>query len=89
MTGRLVQVKATAGSRVGLGLKKETFDRLLVFKLYPDGTFEVVFNGDGERVAEHIRKNSSPGIQVTALRKLNPGVPDSERVKRRTPPRNP
>jgi hypothetical protein len=83
-TDRLIQVKATGGNRVGLGLKKETFDRLLVFKLYPDGTFEVLYNGDGQRVAEHIKDNSSPSIQATALRTLNIDVPDSERVRRRT-----
>ena len=88
-TGRLVQVKATGGKRVGLGLKKETFDRLLVFKIYPEGHFEILYNGDGGRVSEHIVNNSSPSVQVSALRELNSRVPDSERVKRRTTPRKP
>jgi len=84
-TDRHVQVKATSRGRVGLGLEKQTFDRLLVFKIYPEGEFEVIYNGDGDRVAAKIAENSSPSIQVSALRDLDAQVPDSERVKRKPP----
>lgn len=84
-TNRHVQVKATSGGRVGLGLEKQTFNRLLVFKIYPEGEFEVIYNGDGDRVAAKIAGNSSPSIQVSALRDLDAQVPDSERVKPKRP----
>lgn len=84
-SGKHVQVKATGGERVGLGLAKETFDHLLVFKLYPEGEFEIVYNGGGQRVADKICGNTSPSIQVNALRVLDQATTVSEKLSRKTP----
>lgn len=83
VTAIRVQVKTTGGNRLGLGLKKTAFEHLLAFKVYPDGTYEVLYNGLGSRVAKHIEKNSSPSIQVAALRELNKQVGTGEALPRR------
>ena len=42
--GRLVQVGATQGRKIGLGSEPE---HLVVLRLVPDGSTEAVFNGPG------------------------------------------
>jgi hypothetical protein len=77
-SNRSVQIKTTSGNRVGLGREKTEFEHLLAFKIYADGTFEVIYNGAGSRVSKHIAGNSSAGIQVAALRELNKEVSTDE-----------
>jgi hypothetical protein len=72
LTGELVQVKTTSGNRVGLGRTKEEFQRLLVFKIYSDGTFDILYNGPGRPVWEVGQHNKSNSISVRQLRELQP-----------------
>lgn len=81
-THKKVQIKTTSGNRLGLGQKKTEFEHLVAIKIYPDGTFEILYNGEGHRVAKRIEKNSSPSIQIAALRELNTDAA-SEALKRR------
>jgi hypothetical protein len=79
-----VQVKTTSGNRVGLGLTKVQFQHLVVFKIYADGSFEMLYNGDGARIAKATRHNASSGIQVPLLKTLDAQVRAVERLRRRS-----
>jgi hypothetical protein len=81
---KCVQVKTTGGTRLGLGLKKTEFEHLLAFKIHPDGTFEIIYNGGGNRVAQHIQNNTSSSIQVAALQELNKQVLAGEALPRKS-----
>jgi hypothetical protein len=82
--GRLVQVKTTqqhkAGTGVGLGLKKESFEHLIVIQLSEEGTYRILFDGPGRYVDEARRHRSSPSLTVSQLKKLNDKVNKNERV---------
>lgn len=84
-----VEIKATQGRSVSLRSGPE---RLLVFHLRPDGSFEEVYNGDGALVwalVSHKPKPSNGQYQVSLakLRALMTKVPLESRIKRvRTQP---
>src|SRR5580704_17587164 len=54
---KCVQVKITSGKRLGLGNEKIEFEHLLAFQIYPDGFFEELYNGNGNRIADAIKDN--------------------------------
>lgn len=82
--GKLVQVKTTQqhlpGKGVGLGLKKESFDHLIVIQLSEEGTYKILFDGPGRYVDEARVHKSTPSMTVSQLRRLNGQVNDSERI---------
>ncbi len=80
--GRLVQVKATQGKTLGLGVTRLDFEHLIAFKLDRDGNAEVIYNGAGHRVWTELGSIKSNSIGVSRLRRLNETVPQSERLAR-------
>lgn len=82
--GKLVQVKTTQqheeGKGVGLGLKKESFDHLIVIQLSEEGTYTILFDGPGKYVDEARLRRSSPSLTVSQLRRLNREVKADERI---------
>ena len=80
--GRLVQIKATQGTRIALRNKPE---HLLVFRLLPDGQTNEVYNGPGELAWAIRGKEQSNGqsqISVSRLTQLMEGIPDTDRLGR-------
>lgn len=73
--GRLVQIKATQGSSVGL---RSEPDYLIVIKILPDGSIDEVYNGPGISAwtrAGKMQKNGQRAISVSTLKKLMSEVP--------------
>lgn len=68
--GKLVQIKATQGSSVGL---RSEPDYLIVIKILPNGNIEEVYNGPGLNAwdrAGKMQKNGQRSISVGILKKL-------------------
>ncbi len=68
--GKLVQVKAAQGKKIGLGSEPEHLD---VLRLMPDGSTEEVFNGPGALAwhnADPMQKNGQCSIYLSKLRAL-------------------
>ena len=68
---RAVQIKTTQTNRVGIGEKP---DYLIVLHLNPEGEFEEVYNGPGEKAWEaagKMQKNGQRQISLAKLRRLN------------------
>jgi hypothetical protein len=83
--GRQVQIKATQGESVDL---KGVSDLLRVLKIHPDGSFEEIYNGDGEKPWQSLlqRKASRNGeisLSLNLLRKLNDAVDEKDRLIRK------
>lgn len=78
-------MKTTSGTRIGLRPRKVRFQHLVAFKIYSDGTFEILYNGDGTSVYEVMRQNRSSRIEADLLKTLDVLVPRSERLQRRDP----
>ncbi len=79
-----VEIKATQGKSVSL---RSGPDRLLVFRLLRDGSFEEVYNGPGGPVWALVESKPRPSngqyqIRLTRLRKLMEGIPPEQRLKR-------
>jgi hypothetical protein len=79
-----VEVKATQGDRVAL---RHGPERLLVFRLFKDGTFEEVYNGRGEPVWALVAGRARPSngqfqVSLAQLRRLMPHVPQDQRLPR-------
>jgi hypothetical protein len=79
-----VEIKATQGDRVALRSGPE---RLLVFRLFKDGSFEEVYNGPGAPVWARFEGKAKPSngqfqVSLTQLRRLMESVPQEERVRR-------
>lgn len=83
-SGGLVQVKTTQqhlpGRGVGLGLKKESFEHLLVIQLSEEGTYTILFDGPGRYVDEARAHRRTPSLTVSQLRRLNGQVKGDERI---------
>jgi len=83
--GKLVQVKATQKNKsykiVGLGLKKETFDHLLVFELDQEGFYEILYNGPGSYIDKARKHKTSASLSRKQLRELQLGVSEHEKLK--------
>ena len=78
--GRLVQIKATQGTRVALN---EEPNYLIVLLIHPDGSFEEIYNGPGKQVWEACgkqQKTSQRPISLTKLRILNQSIPVTEKI---------
>jgi len=82
--GRLVQVKTTQATKngrgVGLGLRKQTFEHLLVFQIAEEGTCSILYDGPGHYVDAARKHKKSPSLSVSQLRRLNALVKPAERV---------
>jgi len=79
-----VEIKATQGGRVALRSGPE---RLLVFRLFKDGSFEEVYNGPGAPVWARFEGKAKPSngqfqVSLTQLRWLMETVPQDQRLKR-------
>lgn len=68
--GTRVQVKTTQKNIVGLGLTKQSFEHLIILKLYDEGRYEIVFDGPGYIVTETLT-GANNSIKVDRLRELN------------------
>ena len=80
--GRLVQVKATQRTRVGLRSEPK---HLLVLRILPDGQSEEVYNGPGQLAwdnAGKMQKNGQCQISVSKLTALMSDVPIEDRLPR-------
>ena len=81
---RKVEIKATQGERVSLRSGPE---RLLVFKLLKEGTFEEIYNGPGAPVWALVEGKAKPSngqyqVSLSQLRQLMLSVPESHRLPR-------
>ena len=79
---KLVQIKATQGSAVGMYGEPE---HLLVLRLQKDGTAEEVYNGPGSLAWSHagnLQKNGQRSITLSGLRKLMHSVTNDQRITR-------
>lgn len=73
--GKLVQIKATQGSSVGL---RSEPDYLIVIKILPDGSIKEIYNGPGVNAwirAGKMQKNGQRAIYLGTLEKLMDDVP--------------
>ncbi|MBI4765866.1 MAG: hypothetical protein HY787_14920 [Deltaproteobacteria bacterium] len=82
--GRSVEVKTTQRESVAFRSEPKT---LLVLKLYSNGDFEEIYNGNGSRVWATINTEKRPGngqyqVKLKNLRRLMKEVPESEKLKR-------
>ncbi len=83
--GRRVQIKATFKNSLTF---KTTPDFLLGFKLYPNGTYEEVFNGPGHLIYTKYAHRAGIGSSLlsfpnTVLRELSKSVHQGERIAKR------
>lgn len=79
-----IEIKATQGARVAFRCAPQ---HLLVLKIERDGSFDVVYNGDGARVWETVAHKPMPSngqlsVSISTLKRLDALVPDSERIAR-------
>ena len=68
--GRYYQIKATQTDKISLSSEP---DFLIVIKLYPDGTWNVIYNGPGNPVWENsgkMQKNGQRPISLSKIKKL-------------------
>ena len=79
--GRLVQIKLTQRSGVGLS---SCPDHLLVHKLHEDGAHEEFYNGPGEPVWDwcktRVQKNGQGMVSLARLRRIMTTVEPSQRL---------
>ena len=81
--GRRVQNKFTQGTR-GVALRAEP-DYLLVLRLAPDRSLEVVYNGKGKSPwsqSGNMQKNGQRPISLARLRAIDASAPDPDRLPR-------
>jgi hypothetical protein len=83
-SGREVEIKATQSRSVAFRSEPK---HAIIIKIFPDGTFEEIYNGPGALVWEQFKGKAIPSngqfqISLTKLRKLNESVPPVERVPR-------
>ena len=85
--GRKVQIKATMQNSLTFPVDHEP-DYYLGIKIHPDGTFTEVFNGPGCIAAKAVEnrkptKTNLHSITISALKRLNEKVRESDRIPRR------
>lgn len=83
--GRQVQIKATFQEHLTF---KTTPELYLGFKLFRDGTHEVIFNGPGQIIFDCYASRAGIGERLlrfpnSMLKRLSAGVPDDLRVQKR------
>jgi hypothetical protein len=81
-SGKLVQVKATQQTKkgVGLGQKKVHFEHLVVFQIFEDGTYSILFDGPGGYIDKAWAHKKSASLSAIQLGRLNSEVKQSERL---------
>jgi hypothetical protein len=84
--GRLVQIKATFQEHLTF---KKTPELYLGFKLFRDGTHEVIFNGPGHIIFDRYAHRAGIGEKLlrfpnSMLKQLSASIPDDLRVPRRS-----
>ena len=85
--GRFVQIKATMKDSLTFPVDHIP-DYYIGIKIHSDGSFSEIFNGPGLAAYEAI-KNRAPtktnlhSIPLSTLKKLNSGVNENERIKKR------
>jgi hypothetical protein len=82
-----VEVKTTQRESVAFRSEPKT---LLVLKLYSNGVFEEIYNGNGSRVWATINTERRPGngqyqVKLKTLRRLMKEVPAGEKLKKVRP----
>ena len=80
--GRLVQIKATQRTRVGL---RSPPKHLLVLRILPGGRWREVYNGPGELAWENagkMQKNGQRPVSVSKLAQLMENVSEEDRLQR-------
>ena len=79
-----VQVKTTAKEKLSLlGRKHTAFEHIIAFKLYPNSSFELLFNGPGNLLLDAVSSNS---IAVATVRTKNDSITNTDsRVPFRDP----
>lgn len=83
--GRKVQIKATFRDHLTF---RSVPDYYLGIKLYPDGTFDEIYNGPGRTIHRHYGHRKSIGKALLSfpnkkLQELSEKIHDSERIKKR------
>ena len=79
--GRLVQIKTTQGTKVGIS---DVPDYLLVLHMNREGMFKEIYNGPGIlawEAAGKPMKNGQRQISLSKLRALNVGVKPEDRIE--------
>jgi hypothetical protein len=83
VNGKEVQIRARSGESVGI---KGPYERLLVLKIFPNGKYENVYNGDGKRVWERLKADGNKMVRgeipcrFSKLRELQKDVPPEDRL---------
>ena len=80
--GKYVQIKATQIKRIAISSEPEY---AIVIKMFPDGSWEEVYNGPGNLVwdnAGKIQKNGQRPISLSKLKSLMTSVDENERILR-------
>ncbi len=85
--GRKVQIKTTMQNSLTFPCD-HTPDFYLGIKVFPDGTYEEIFNGSGDLARKGIQnrkptKNNLHSISLSALRTLHKDVPEEFRIRRK------
>lgn len=79
--GKLVQIKATQGSRVALN---DCPDWLIVLRITNDGEFVEVYNGPGQPAWDLRGKRQKTGqyqVSLTKLMEAAQGIPNEQRIQ--------
>lgn len=83
-SGLEVEIKATQSNSVAFRSQPQ---HAIIIKIFPDGTFEEIYNGPGALVWEQFKDKRLPSngqfqVSVTKLSRLNQLVAQSDRVPR-------
>lgn len=83
-SGLEVEIKATQSNSVAFRSQPQ---HAIIIKIFPDGTFEEIYNGPGALVWEQFKDKRLPSngqfqVSITKLRRLNQSVAQSDRVPR-------
>ena len=83
-TGSQIEIKATQAKSVAFRSQPQ---HAIIIKIYPDGSFEEIFNGPGELIWKKFEGKSKPSngqfqISISKLRVINEDVANADRVPR-------
>lgn len=84
---RLVQIKSTMKDSLTFP-GNHVPDYYIGIKIHPDGSFETIYNGPGQQIADRLRgrkvpKNNLHSISIKILGELDELVPERQRIRRR------
>jgi hypothetical protein len=82
--GKEIEIKATQSKSVAFRSEPE---HTIIIKIFPDGTFEDIYNGSGSLIWQQFLDKKTPSngqfqISLNKLKALNKQVIDSERVQK-------